>query len=105
MDMYYLLRKLAHVTVYFILTLLVIRAIQIKNQSRLEAKDFVITLIIVLLYAMSDEYHQSLTGFRDGRWSDVGIDSIGIVGALTYSSIKNLSRKTIINKSSSRQPS
>ena len=33
----------------------------------------------------TDEYHQSLTGYRDGRWMDVGIDGIGIlIGILIY---------------------
>ncbi|GBF12581.1 VanZ family protein [Tepidibacillus sp. HK-1] len=41
-----------------------------------------VTFFISFLYAMSDKYHQSLTGFRDGRWSDVVIYSIGMI---TYS--------------------
>ncbi|KXG44552.1 VanZ family protein [Tepidibacillus infernus] len=45
-----------------------------------------VTFFISFLYAMSDKYHQSLTGFRDGRWSDVVIYSIGMIIALiTYS--------------------
>lgn len=79
MEFAYLIRKLGHVTVYFILTLFIFRALHKKKQARINWKRYVFAFMIALSYAMLDEYHQSLTGFRDGRWKDVGIDGIGII--------------------------
>ena len=85
MELTYLIRKLGHVTVYFILTLFIFRALHKKKQPRFHWKKYVIAFILTLSYAMLDEYHQSLTGFRDGRWMDVGIDGIGIIlGATAF---------------------
>ena len=35
-----------------------------------------------VLYAMSDEYHQTFVGGRSGAWSDVGIDTAGVILAI-----------------------
>ena len=74
----FILRKIAHIFEYFILTLLLFRAFKgslAMNLNRL----YIYPAALALLYAMSDEFHQF---FVDGRYyslNDVMIDSIGIV--------------------------
>jgi VanZ family protein len=41
-------------------------------------KAFVYSAIIGVLYAISDEYHQTFVPLREGRMLDVFIDSFGI---------------------------
>lgn len=94
MELIFIIRKLGHVTVYFILTILLLHALQSKKQLRIGKKKYIIAFFITIIYAMSDEYHQSLTGFRDGRWMDVGIDGIGIFLALGVMNIFS-KRKTL----------
>jgi len=65
-----LLRKLAHVTIYAILWLTVARAAQWRRP--------VLATLIALLYAISDEVHQSFVAGRHGTPVDVAIDAVGI---------------------------
>ncbi len=70
----YPLRKVMHVSVYFILTLLLLNAFY---QSGLRSKKLIIwALLVAILYACSDEYHQSFTG-RTASFLDILIDSVG----------------------------
>lgn len=75
----FIVRKVAHVAEYAILTWLVIRAFKGYNINR---KILVGTAILVLLYAVSDEYHQTFVQGRRGSLKDVLIDGGGIILAL-----------------------
>ena len=69
-------RKLVHVAAYCALTLLWFWALRpvLPTPSAMLAAG-----VIALLYAVSDEYHQSFVEDRDGRPLDVLIDLAGIV--------------------------
>lgn len=69
-----LVRKSAHFTLYFILGLLVISFLKEFGLSR---KSIIISIIMVLLYAVSDEIHQTFIPGRSGEVLDVLIDTIG----------------------------
>ncbi len=71
------LRKLAHASTYGALTLLWFRALGPITPRALAA-----AAAISLLYAISDEYHQSFVAGRHGSPLDVGIDAIGIGAAI-----------------------
>lgn len=71
-----LLAKLAHVVEYAILTLLLIRALMAQNMSSRRA--VLITLLVALAYAVSDEYHQSFVPGRHPSSLDVLIDTLGV---------------------------
>lgn len=58
---------------YAILYWLTYRAIN-ENRSR---KNWVGPLIFIVLYAISDEFHQSFVPGRRARATDVGIDTVG----------------------------
>lgn len=68
------LRKLAHVTEYAVLTFLWWRALRgLGAGAALPA-----AIVVSLLYACTDEFHQTFVDGRRGTPVDVGIDAIGI---------------------------
>ena len=67
-------RKTAHFTLYFILGLLIISFLK---EFGLSKKSIIISIIVVLLYACSDEIHQTFVSGRSGEVLDVLIDTIG----------------------------
>ncbi|MDP2044112.1 MAG: VanZ family protein [Candidatus Omnitrophota bacterium] len=75
----FLLRKIAHISEYFILTFLLYRAFRDSfnmNAFRL----FMYPAAFSFLYAMSDEIHQYFVLNRNCSIQDVLIDGIGIIG-------------------------
>ena len=72
-----LLRKLAHACAFGALTLLWLRAL-----GPLTARALLGAVTISLLYAVSDEYHQTFVTGRHGSPVDVGVDAIGIGAAV-----------------------
>lgn len=68
------LRKAAHVTVFAILTYLVVRALS----PRPSRASLLIAVVIALSYAVLDEWHQTWVLGRTGTLRDVGIDALGI---------------------------
>ncbi len=78
------LRKLAHITEYAVLTFLLARAAYTLHVWKYICIE--IAVVGALIYAMLDEYHQTFVFGRSGSWADVGIDAIGI--ALTLVLIK-----------------
>jgi VanZ family protein len=66
-----IIRKSAHFTEYLILSLLVSNLINGYN------KKIYISLILCILYAMSDEIHQGFVAYRSPQITDVLIDSTG----------------------------
>jgi len=71
------LRKGAHVVVFAILFLWVIRAF--KNYGLSKRKALLCAFIFTILFAVSDEYHQTFVSQRVGSPRDVAIDSLGVV--------------------------
>jgi VanZ family protein len=80
----FILRKLAHVTVYAVLTFLVHGALR-QHMVR-PTHTWLLALLIATLYACSDEWHQTFVPGREGTGRDVVIDSVGILGAWALSS-------------------
>ena len=74
------IRKLSHITAYFILAVLAYRTLRHEQRDSLEAK--VWTAGLVLLVALADEFHQSLTRSRGASIVDVGYDCLGALWAL-----------------------
>ena len=74
------IRKLAHISEFFILTILVSLYINCYN---IDIKRLLlITFIISFIYACSDEFHQLFVSGRSAAFIDVLIDSIGIISWL-----------------------
>lgn len=70
----YIIRKLAHMTEYFILFHLLYNALS-EKYNFWKASSF--SLLVVFLYASSDEYHQSFIPGRGPSFKDVLIDTGG----------------------------
>ena len=86
----FILRKIAHGLEYFILTFLLHRAF--KGSFNINIFQlFIYPTTLSLLYAISDELHQSFILSRDASMQDVLIDAIGILGC--YIVIKILAVK------------
>jgi VanZ family protein len=77
----FFVRKCAHVTEYAILALLVYWAFRMSPEMPARRKVFW-CLIVVVLYAASDEIHQRFVPTREGSAIDVLIDTSGAVAAL-----------------------
>ncbi|MGD9684376.1 MAG: VanZ family protein [Candidatus Obscuribacterales bacterium] len=79
-------RKLGHLAEYFVLFLLVHWAmIAPRNPGDKEhgrAKFFIIPSVISVLYAMSDEFHQTFVAGRSASLSDVLVDATGVLMAV-----------------------
>lgn len=93
----FILRKIAHILEYAILTFLLLRAFSAHGGLQQKSGQLLIfSIIFALFYALTDEYHQTFVIGRQGTLKDVGIDSIGILimGLVWY--IKN--RKTKVGK-------
>jgi VanZ family protein len=68
------LRKLAHVVGYLVLTLLLLRALRRSGAGAAVPA----AMAAALAYAVSDEWHQSFVPGRGATPRDVAIDGIGI---------------------------
>ena len=81
-EIHHLIRKCGHLTEYAILALLLWRAIS-QATNLLAWQRARRTLLIVCLYAATDEFHQSFVPTRTSLVSDVFIDTTGgVIGLL-----------------------
>jgi len=71
------IRKLAHVTEYMFLGVVLFRAFRSGSCEPRLWRWTSFSLFIVVVYAAGDEYHQSLLPTRTGSLVDVGIDTVG----------------------------
>jgi VanZ family protein len=78
----WILKKLAHLAEYAILTLLVWRAVSGGTGERTKRWVPWVIPAICIAYAASDEYHQSFVPGRRSSAGDVLIDTFGILLAL-----------------------
>jgi VanZ family protein len=76
----FFIRKCGHVTEYLILTLFVRQTVASTTWSN--GVSWLLSVLIPVLYACTDEYHQTFVVGRTGHLIDVGVDTIGIVIAL-----------------------
>jgi len=73
----FILRKLAHISEYAVLTLLLIRAF---GQYRLSRREIILwSVFLAIGYAFSDEYHQTFILGREGTIRDILIDGLGVL--------------------------
>jgi len=89
-------RKIAHLVEYAILSILSCRALAKQDKLRvLQLAALGQAVLIAVLYAAFDEWHQSWTDERFGSPLDVAIDSVGaIVGAVLFSWLSRRKRGT-----------
>lgn len=72
-----IIRKIAHFSIYAMVGFLLMGLLstyKLKNKWRI-----VITILIGILYAISDEFHQSFSPGRTPKITDIYIDTLGII--------------------------
>jgi VanZ family protein len=81
-SIHFIVRKLAHFTEYAILGFVAARAF------RASPRWFLISAVLIVVYALLDEYHQSFVPSRTASIFDSFIDMAGGVSALIFVSRK-----------------
>ena len=80
-----ILRKGAHLTEYAVLFLLARRALEGSFAKIAVSGSAAVSVLFSVLYAVSDEFHQSFVPGRSATFSDVCIDSCGVlIGLVIY---------------------
>ena len=77
LNVEHIIRKLAHFTIYTILGLLLMsltETFDFTNKKRL-----LLSVLIGFIYACLDEFHQSFTPGRTPLFTDVFIDTLGVI--------------------------
>lgn len=96
----FIIKKSAHVIEYAILATLLYRVFISSGVGKRKAGIY--SVILAVLYGISDEHHQSFVPGRDPKLRDVFFDTIGAVGAIyiiwnilpkTQSKLKKLAKK------------
>jgi VanZ family protein len=85
---HFLIRKAGHLTEYAILALLAARAFRTSSRELLRARWFWISLLFVVAYSLSDEFHQSFVPSRTASIYDSMIDTLGGLTALVIVAIR-----------------
>jgi VanZ family protein len=75
-------RKLAHLSEYALLGILAARALRTSPRTLFQRRWFLISVCLIVGYALLDEYHQSFVPSRTASIFDSLIDSVGGLVAL-----------------------
>ncbi len=74
-----LIRKAGHVTEYLILGILLFRAFRDNSAEKRMWRWALFSVLLAVLYAAGDEFHQSFVSTRTPSLSDVGIDAAAAI--------------------------
>ncbi len=74
----FIFKKTAHMFVYLVLYLLLARAVLITVNKNTTKKQMIFPIILCILYATTDELHQSLVPGRYATIRDIGYDMFGV---------------------------
>ena len=83
-----LIRKAGHLTEYAILAWLAARAFRTSSNELLHRRWFLVALILVVLYSLSDEFHQSFVPSRGASLYDCMIDTVGGLTMLSLLAVR-----------------
>jgi len=86
---HFLIRKAGHFTEYAILALFTARAFRTSSRALLRTRWFWISLLFIIMYSLSDEFHQSFVPTRTASIYDSLIDSLGGLTALVFLAIRH----------------
>lgn len=88
----FIVRKIAHFTLYFILGILVYLTLSSYN---IKKNILIFSILFVFIYAISDEVHQLLLQSRTFRFLDIFIDTIA--GSISSTFINKMKGKSLTN--------
>lgn len=86
-------RKIAHLAEYALLGILAARAFRGSSREWLSRRWIVVSLALVIVYALADEYHQSFVPSRTGTIYDSLIDMAGGFAALVIAKRRDWFRR------------
>lgn len=69
--------KIVHIAVYAILAYFLLCGWCVDKNKTLRKKEVVVVLTVIILYGLSDEFHQSFVPGRQPSWYDVLADGVG----------------------------
>lgn len=96
-DNLIIFRKCAHIVEYFILGFLLLNLI--KDYKSISWKYILLSIVLCLLYACTDELHQLYVSGRTAKVLDVIIDTFGsLLGSITYYLIYKKYKNKVDNK-------
>ena len=95
-------RKIAHLVEYALLGLLAARAFRGSPREGLSKRWFPASLILIIVYALADEYHQSFVPSRTGSVYDSLIDMAGGFAALI--AVRRRDRSLLRQRRASNSP-
>ena len=81
LTIHFITRKLAHFTEYAILGWLAARAFRTSPRAAIRDRWFLISVTLIVTYALLDEYHQS---FVPSRTASVGSTSFGVLTSTRF---------------------
>lgn len=90
----FFIRKFAHFSEYALLALLAARAFIGSSKNVLRSHWFLSALLLVVIYALSDEFRQSFVSTRTGSIYDSMIDTAGGLIALVIFSWRQRRKRT-----------
>jgi len=79
----FVLRKVAHMGEYAVLTALLFGALRMHLARKSQA--LLLGALLAILYAVSDEWHQTFVPGREGTLRDVAIDALGVAAVSVWS--------------------
>lgn len=80
----FIFKKTAHMFVYAVLYILLFRAYQKTNYGKFSKRNYFFPILISFIYALTDEFHQSLIPGRHPTFRDAGYDMLGVATVLLY---------------------
>ena len=92
-----IVRKTAHFSIYAMLGIWTINFIKTFENLK-ESKKIIISLLFCTLYAITDEFHQTLVSGRSGEIRDILIDSLGALTGMTLILLINNKQNNSKNK-------
>lgn len=84
LNYHFYIRKLAHFTEYAVLGCIAVRAFLHWSSPSRTKFAFAISLLLVALVAIADEFNQSFNSLRTSSASDVLLDCLGGVSAIVF---------------------
>jgi VanZ family protein len=87
-------RKLAHLSEYAILALLLYRTLRREHQLRWCLRTAICVLLAAAAYSLSDEFHQRFVSSRSASLMDCGMDTLGAtLGVMATYTTSRLTRQ------------
>ena len=97
-TIHHAVRKLGHWSEYFILAWLVLRGFEGEHRRMLRPRWMVWTLVLILLYALGDEFHQSFVPSRTACLADSMINFFGGFCAVSWKYLRQFGSEQDVDK-------